>query len=295
MPAYTAFRESGGKMMSLTKAGNNAAALELVGPTEKHFRSARGFLRQAAGIAENVAGREYKNAVAQAESTTKLNTALLIAGLTLGIGLAFIIRNLAGQLGGEPGYAPRWCARWRQAIWRSTSAPRPLTTAACWRLFEGHGGQVVAGGLRSQQRRLGHHQCGRAVSATAQSLSQATSEQASGVEETSASVEQMTASISQNTENSKVTDAMASKAATEAAEGGEAVKVDRRGHEADRQEDRHRDDIAYQTNLLALNAAIEAAAPVSTARALPWWPLKCASWPSAARRPRDRRGGVQQC
>ncbi|MBI5908896.1 MAG: methyl-accepting chemotaxis protein, partial [Betaproteobacteria bacterium] len=62
------------------------------------------------------------------------------------------------------------------------------------------------------------------VSATAQSLSQASSEQAAGVEETSASIEQMTASISQNTENAKVTDGMAAKAAKEATEGGEAVK-----------------------------------------------------------------------
>lgn len=57
------------------------------------------------------------------------------------------------------------------------------------------------------------------VSATAQSMSQATSEQAASVEETSASVEQMSASINQNTENAKVTDGMASKAAKEAGEG----------------------------------------------------------------------------
>ncbi|OZA22987.1 MAG: methyl-accepting chemotaxis protein, partial [Hydrogenophilales bacterium 17-64-11] len=62
------------------------------------------------------------------------------------------------------------------------------------------------------------------VSATAQSLSQASSEQAASVEETSASIEQMSASIGQNTENAKVTDGMASKAAKEATEGGEAVK-----------------------------------------------------------------------
>ncbi|WP_348756159.1 methyl-accepting chemotaxis protein, partial [uncultured Aquincola sp.] len=61
------------------------------------------------------------------------------------------------------------------------------------------------------------------VSATAQALSQAASEQAAGVEETSASIEQMTSSIAQNTDNAKVTDGMASKAATEATEGGEAV------------------------------------------------------------------------
>ena len=97
------------------------------------------------------------------------------------------------------------------------------------------------------------------VSATAQSLSQASSEQAASVEETSAAIEQMTASISQNTENSKVTDGMATKAATEASEGGEAVRATVAAMKQIALKIRIIDDIAYQTNLLALNAAIEAA------------------------------------
>ena len=97
------------------------------------------------------------------------------------------------------------------------------------------------------------------VSATAQSLSQAASEQAASVEETSASVEQMTASISQNTENAKVTDGMATKAASEAGEGGEAVRATVAAMKQIALKIRIIDDIAYQTNLLALNAAIEAA------------------------------------
>ena len=97
------------------------------------------------------------------------------------------------------------------------------------------------------------------VSATAQALSQASSEQAAGVEETSASIEQMTASISQNTENAKVTDGMAGKAAGEATEGGEAVKATVSAMKQIAQKIGIIDDIAYQTNLLALNAAIEAA------------------------------------
>ncbi len=97
------------------------------------------------------------------------------------------------------------------------------------------------------------------VSATAQSLSQASSEQAASVEETSASIEQMSASINQNTENAKVTDGMASKAAREATEGGEAVKQTVSAMKSIADKIGIIDDIAYQTNLLALNAAIEAA------------------------------------
>jgi len=97
------------------------------------------------------------------------------------------------------------------------------------------------------------------VSSTSQSLSQAASEQAAGVEETSASIEQMTASIAQNTDNAKVTDGMATRAAGQAAEGGEAVRATVSAMKQIAQKIGIIDDIAYQTNLLALNAAIEAA------------------------------------
>jgi len=97
------------------------------------------------------------------------------------------------------------------------------------------------------------------VSATAQSLSQGASEQAASVEEVSATLEQTTASVHQNAENARVTDGIATKAATEAADGGSAVRetVDAMKSIADKIG--IIDDIAYQTNLLALNAAIEAA------------------------------------
>ncbi len=97
------------------------------------------------------------------------------------------------------------------------------------------------------------------VSATAQSLSQSSSEQAASVEETTSSIEQMTTSISQNTENAKVTDGMASKAAHEAEEGGQAVVSTVEAMKSIADKIGIIDDIAYQTNLLALNAAIEAA------------------------------------
>ena len=97
------------------------------------------------------------------------------------------------------------------------------------------------------------------LSATAQTLSGSASTQASSVEKTSASVEEMNASISQNTENSKVTDSMASKAVKEANQGGEAVKETVLAMKQIANKIGIIDDIAYQTNLLALNAAIEAA------------------------------------
>ena len=98
-----------------------------------------------------------------------------------------------------------------------------------------------------------------AVSATAQSLSQGNSEQAASVEEASAAVQQMSSSIKQNSENSKVTDGIASKAAKDAGEGGGAVGETVAAMKKIAGKISIIDDIAYQTNLLALNAAIEAA------------------------------------
>ncbi len=97
------------------------------------------------------------------------------------------------------------------------------------------------------------------VSATSSALSQAATEQAAGVEQTSASIEQMTASIAQNTENARITDGMAAKAAIDAVEGGASVNATVVAMKQIANKISIIDDIAYQTNLLALNAAIEAA------------------------------------
>jgi len=97
------------------------------------------------------------------------------------------------------------------------------------------------------------------ISSASQQLSQSSTEQASSVEESSSSIEEMTSSISQNSENAKVTDGIAGKAAKEAADGGEAVNQTVAAMRTIAQKIGIIDDIAYQTNLLALNAAIEAA------------------------------------
>ena len=97
------------------------------------------------------------------------------------------------------------------------------------------------------------------ISGASQSLSQASTEQAASVEETSTSVEQMGASISQNSDNAKVTDGIACKAAAEASEGGTAVQQTVDAMKEIAAKIAIIDDIAFQTNMLALNATIEAA------------------------------------
>ncbi|VEB41002.1 Aspartate chemoreceptor protein [Chromobacterium violaceum] len=121
------------------------------------------------------------------------------------------------------------------------------------------------------------------IHSTSQMLAQSASQQASGLEETSASVQQMSNSINQTNDNARLTESMAEKASGEAAEGGQAVQQTIRAMREIADKISIVDDIAYQTNLLALNAAIEAARAGEHGKASPWWPPKCASWPSAAR------------
>jgi len=97
------------------------------------------------------------------------------------------------------------------------------------------------------------------VSATAHSLSESSSGQAISVEETTTSMAQMSAAIVSNTDNARVTQAMAATAASQAVESGTAVCRTVEAMKSIAEKIGIIDDIAYQTNLLALNAAIEAA------------------------------------
>jgi methyl-accepting chemotaxis protein len=97
------------------------------------------------------------------------------------------------------------------------------------------------------------------VSASSQTLSQGTSEQASSVEETTASLEEMNATIEQNSGYSRQMEQMAVSGGKGLNESGQAVRETVEAMDVIAQKVSIIEEIAYQTNLLALNAAIEAA------------------------------------
>jgi len=188
---------------------------------------------------------------------------MVVSGLVatlLAVVLAFwITRNLLRQLGGEPSYAAeivKKVAAGDLSVNISTRSGDASSLIFDIKSMVGKLSEIITA-VRSSADSLASGS--EEISATAQSLSQASSEQAASVEETSASIEQMTASINQNTENAKVTDSMAGKAAREATEGGQAVSSTVEAMKKIAGKIGIVDDIAYQTNLLALNAAIEAA------------------------------------
>jgi methyl-accepting chemotaxis protein len=256
-PIWNTYKEE--RQNALSKRGSKefgALAIQARGS----YQQAREGLAKLMQIQVTAANDEYKSALAQSNDTLKLNVVLLAAGLLVGISLAaFIIRNLLRQLGGEPGYAAAMVSEVANGNLtvdiRVREGDRTSMLAAVKNMVD-RLAQVVSEVSAGAQGLTG---AASQVSATAQSLSQATSEQAASVEETSASIEQMTSSIAQNTENARVTDAMASKAAGEAAQGGDAVKSTVTAMRQIAKKVVIIDDIAYQTNLLALNAAIEAA------------------------------------
>ena len=178
----------------------------------------------------------------------------------LAIAIAWlIIRSVLKQLGGEPDYARAMVVRIAEGdltVKIDTHAKDDSSLLFAMKNMVGKLSCVVTD-VNSGAQALAS--ASEEVSATAQALSQAASEQAAGVEETSASIEQMTSSIAQTTENAKVTEGMASKAAQDAADGGESVNATVSAMKEIAKKIGIIDDIAAQTNLLALNAAIEAA------------------------------------
>ncbi len=257
---WASYFDASAQAVRLAKSGERKAAEEKYTSTDTLFNVPRDAMGKLRDLQENVAKQEYDEATAQAAVTLKLNIALIVGGLIVGIVLALLlIRSLLAQLGGEPSYAAQiveavaggnlaLTITLKQGDQRSLlySMQQMLSRLSQVVMEVNTGAEALASASEE-------------VSATAQSLSQAASEQAAGVEETSASIEQMTASISQNTDNAKVTDAIASQASTEATEGGGAVKATVSAMKQIAKKISIIDDIAYQTNLLALNAAIEAA------------------------------------
>ncbi|WP_082507354.1 methyl-accepting chemotaxis protein [Duganella sp. Root336D2] len=258
--AWNTWQDLRSAVILKARAGKFKEALEEARGADVPFRAVLAAMGKLIDLQERVAREEYESAMAQTAATMRTNAMLLGGGLLAGIALsAWMIRGLLRQLGGEPDYA----AHIVQEVALGNLAVQIS-------LRKGDKGSLLASmkqmvdklsGVASEVSNgaLALAAASEEVSATAQSLSQAASEQAASVEETSASVEEMSASIGQNTDNARITDTTASKAACEAGESGAAVRSTVSAMRDIAKRIVIIDDIAYQTNLLALNAAIEAA------------------------------------
>ena len=209
-------------------------------------------------------GQSMNQANTEAQATAHSTQQMVLYASAVAILIALlaawlIARSLTRQLGGEPAYVTELMGRIAEGDLSMQVQLKKNDTHSLLHAVQQmvQKLQQVVGEVNASAEALAG--ASEEVSATAQALSQSSSEQAASVEETSATMEQASASVQQNTENAKLTDSMASKAAVDAAEGGEAVTSTVAAMKQIAKKISIIDDIAYQTNLLALNAAIEAA------------------------------------
>jgi methyl-accepting chemotaxis protein len=239
-------------------AGNTNAAqktiVEAVRPLYKPVDEGIDALMQ---LQLNVAKQEYDAAQNRYEENRLFSSSLLVIGLLLSVIIGFmLIRGLSRSL---------------FAIQKFSEALADGDLTASLDLDQNDEIAILGQSMTSmrdqlsgvvQQVRTNSDALGSAsqeISATAQSISQSAIEQATSVEETTASIEQLNASVRQNSDNAKVTNNIATTAADEAINGGQAVKKTVEAMKEIADKIGLIEDIAYKTNLLSLNAAIEAA------------------------------------
>ena len=261
MQLYVGLRDqweaSTDQVITLVKQGNQAAALQLsTGKAADDFEAMRNQLDLMQERLEQILADKHSSAVANFRSTS---FAMIITA-AIGILLAIVLSV---------------------ALFRSITTPLQTVATAVRQLVEGNlsfrnkdprkdeFGQLLYA-MNESMERLSKtvtdilqtsdalSSASAQVSATTQSLSQATTEQAASVEQISATLEQISSSVAQNSDNAKITNGIASKAALQAKEGGQTVTKTVDAMRLIAEKVAIIDDIAYQTNLLALNAAIEA-------------------------------------
>ena len=256
--AWAAYLVVSKELFDLSRQGlENQARTLLKGESKLHFDEATNQLQKMVELNDAGATTASEKGAALYENARISIIAVLVAALLIGLGLALFIARIISRPLKDAAIAAEQLAEGNlSAQIAEGSKDETGMVLNAMRNMVGKLSHII-GEVRNAADNLAS--ASEEVSATAQSMSQATSEQAASVEETSASVEQMSASINQNTENAKVTDGMASKAAKEATEGGDSVQQTVVAMKKIAQRISIIDDIAYQTNLLALNAAIEAA------------------------------------
>ncbi|MCK9396365.1 MAG: Tar ligand binding domain-containing protein [Methylobacter sp.] len=239
-------------------AGNTEAVEKTVRESVRPlFQPVKSGINALMQLQLDVAKQEYDAAQVRYEQSRFISIILLMAGLLLSILIGFmLIRGISRSLFSMQEFAESLANGDLTArIDLNQNDEIAVLAHSLTGMRDKLSGVVEQ--VRSNSDALGS--ASQEISATAQSISQSATEQASGVEETTASIEELSASVKQNADNAKLTNGMATTAAAEAANGGQAVKRTVEAMKEIAEKISLIEDIAYKTNLLSLNAAIEAA------------------------------------
>lgn len=242
-----------------TRAGRRLALDLTLGQAREAFEKMRNNIDKL----EEISLREASDTERRAEETYKHTIFMLlasaIAALLVASVLAFIVtRSVTRPLGGEPkdmaDIALRIADGDLSYEFKNNNNEASLyyaLTRMATRLNE------VVGNVKDSAKHVagGSSQ----ISSTGQEISSGATEQAASLEQVSSSMEEMAANIRQSSDNASQTEQIASKAAADADESGQAVSDAVNAMKDIAEKISVIEEIARQTNLLALNAAIEAA------------------------------------
>ncbi len=255
------FEAVGQQLLALVRQGrpeqyNNFARTQLreaIDKTNVSFTAHRAY-----NVALGDAGAVTAEQIIRSALKTVIEVALAVLAVVLLMGW-LLTRTLLRQLGGEPANV---VTVMKQLSDGDLSQPIPLrqrdktSMMTAIKKTVDKLGQVVSDVTDSAESLVSSAE---EVSVTAQSISRASTEQATGVEQASVALEQIHSSILSTSQNARLTDQIAATAASEARACAEAVKQMVLAIQQIASKIALIDDIAYQTNLLALNATIEAA------------------------------------
>ncbi|HAE21494.1 MAG TPA: hypothetical protein DCG47_04105, partial [Spirochaetaceae bacterium] len=255
MTARDAFRASFQEQLDLAKQNRDQEALALIEGRGKQAAFAyQEALNTLVQYKMGAAEQQFESNIQNAKMVTLLVSAILIGGVLLALVLGL---TLSLSISTPLGVAVRHLAEMAKGDLRQTIAAKYLNRSdeigALSKALEAFSKELrrIVEDIQSASDQVasGSEQ----ISSSAQQLSQGAAEQAASAEEVSASVEEMSATVKQNADNSKATEAIASKSAIDAGEGGKAVQESVLAMNEIASRISIIDEIARQTNLLALN------------------------------------------
>ncbi|MEX3787194.1 methyl-accepting chemotaxis protein [Paraburkholderia sp. BR14374] len=266
--AYPAYMSSVAKVMALADQGDQTGALaELKSTTDPLHVKLRTLMIKLSDVRDELARQRVANGVDMVRSVTWWIASCALVGVAIAIGLGLLVtRAVVRQIGGEPAEV----AKVVEQIAGGDLSERLHTGAAYER--------SILRAVAHMQERLAStigsiRESAESVSIASQQiasgnidLSARTEEQAASLEQTAASMSELTQTVGRNSDNARNASALATQAAQVVNTGNTAVEgMVRTIGEISGSSTKISEitgvieGIAFQTNILALNAAVEAA------------------------------------